>query len=69
VRPVQQLIDYRKVSLKPGEEKEIRFTVREEQLRFFDENGTERSEAGEFLISTGYADHLMLTERFTLTEA
>ena len=69
VRPVQQLIDYRKVSLKPGEEKEIRFTVREEQLRFFDENGTERSEAGEFLISTGYADHLILTERFTLTEA
>ena len=68
VRPVQQLIDYRKVFLKPGERAEAVFTVSEKQLRFFDMNGREMSEPGEFRISTGYADHLLLTERFELTK-
>lgn len=68
VRPVQQLIDYRKITLKPGERKEVVFSVREEQLRFFDEEGREVSEAGKFQVSTGYADHLILTECFVLTE-
>ena len=68
VRPVQQLIDYRKITLKPGERKEVVFSVREEQLRFFDEEGREVSEAGKFQVSTGYADHLILTECFALTE-
>ena len=66
VRPVQQLIDYRKISLNPGESAEVVFTVREKQLRFFDPDGNEFSEPGEFLISTGYADHLILTESFFL---
>ena len=66
VRPVQQLIDYRKISLDPGEFAEAVFIVREKQLRFFDPNGKEISEPGEFLISTGYADHLILTENFFL---
>lgn len=66
VRPVQQLIDYRKISLNPGESAEVFFTVREKQLRFFDPDGNEISEPGEFLISTGYADHLILTESFFL---
>ena len=66
VRPVQQLIDYRKISLNPGESAEVVFTVREKQLRFFDPDGNEISEPGEFLISTGYADHLILTESFFL---
>ncbi len=68
VRPVQQLIDYRKVFLKPGERAEVVLTVSEKQLRFFDMNGREMSEPGEFRISTGYADHLLLTERFELTK-
>ncbi len=66
VRPVQQLIDYRKILLNPGESAEVVFTVRERQLRFFDPDGNEISEPGEFLISTGYADHLILTESFFL---
>ena len=64
VRPVQQLIDYRKVSLEPGETAEVVFTVREEQLRFYDMQGRQISEPGEFQISTGYADHLILTKTF-----
>ena len=67
-RPVQQLIDYQKTELAPGERKTVRFTVTEKQLRFWNFDCQEVSEPGEFEISCGYADHLMLTERFTLTE-
>jgi len=68
VRPIQQLIDYRKVYLKPGEAAEVVFTIREEQLHFFSMEGKEVSETGEILISTGYADHLILTKSFTVME-
>ena len=68
VRPVQQLIDYRKVMLGPAEQAEVVFILHEDQLRFFDADGREISEAGEFRISTGYADHLVLTDSFILTE-
>ena len=68
VRPVQQLVDYRKVMLGPGEQAEVVFILHEDQLRFFDADGREISEAGEFRISTGYADHLVLTDSFILTE-
>lgn len=66
VRPVQQLIDYKKISLEPGEAKDVTFTVTEKQLRFYDFNAREISEPGVFELSTGWADHLLLTERFTL---
>ena len=68
VRPVQQLIDYKKVFLNPGESTDVCFTVRENQLRFYDMNGREHSEPGEIRISTGYADHLILTKSFFLCE-
>ena len=66
VRPVQQLIDYRKVFLAPGEASDVIFTIREPQLRFFNMEGKLISEPGEIRISTGYADHLILTESFFL---
>ena len=66
VRPVQQLIDYKKISLEPGEKKDVVFTVTEKQLRFWDFNCKEISEPGDFELSVGCADHLLLTHRFTL---
>ena len=66
VRPIQQLLDYRKIFLQPGESADVVFTVREEQFRFYGMNGEEISEPGEVRISTGYADHLILTESFVL---
>ena len=66
VRPVQQLIDYRKMSLAPGERKQVVFTVREPQLRLWDFFAREVSEPGMFEISAGWADHLLLTEKFEL---
>ncbi len=68
VRPVQQLIDYRKIFLNPGEAAEVVFTIREPQLRFCNMEGKEISEPGEFRVSVGYADHLVLTQSFMLTE-
>ena len=66
VRPVQQLIDYRKVSLAPGERTQVTFTVTEKQLRFWDFDCQDGSEPGTFELSTGYADHLILTKTFEL---
>ena len=66
VRPIQQLIDYRKVSLAPGETKEVCFTVTEKQLRFLDFDCREVLEPGRFELSTGWADHLILTQAFEL---
>ena len=66
VRPVQQLTDYKKIYLEPGEAKDVTFTVTEKQLRFWNFDCEEVSEPGDFELSTGWADHLLLTERFTL---
>lgn len=66
VRPVQQLIDYRKINLEPGETAEVVFRVTEPQLRFWNYDCQLVSEPGLFEISTGWADHLMLTETFRL---
>ena len=66
VRPVQQLIDFRKISLAPGETAQVSFSITEEQLRIWDRDDRHVSEPGDFEVSTGYADHLLHTHRFTL---
>ena len=68
VRPVQQLTDYKKVLLAPGERAEVTFTVTEKQLRLWNFDCREVSEPGIFELSTGWADHLLLTKTFELTE-
>ena len=68
IRPVQQLIDYRKVFLAPGESTGVTFTVGEPQLRFYDFRSRLISEPGDFELFTGWADHPLLSARFTLTE-
>lgn len=66
VRPVQQLIDFSKVTFAPHERKTVTFTVTEPQLRFWNFENQHVSEPGEFRLSTGYADHLVHTKTFTL---
>ena len=56
------------LTVKPGESAEVYFTIREEQLRFFNMEGKKVSETGTILISTGYADHLILTAAFSVIE-
>jgi len=65
-RPVQQLIAFEKTNFEANERKTIRFTITEQMLRFWNNENKFVSEPGEFKISTGYADHLVLTKTFYL---
>jgi len=53
VRPVKELKDYCRVSLQPGEEREIRFTLPKTALGFYDNEGKYRLEDGMFRIFVG----------------
>ena len=53
VRPVKELKGFEKVTLEPGEEREIIFAVEEPMLRFHTEQNGFASEAGEFLVFAG----------------
>lgn len=65
-RPVQQLIDFKKVPFAPGERKTVTFTVTEPMLRFWNNEHQHVSEPGEFRLYTGYADHLLHEKSFRL---
>ena len=65
-RPMQQLIAFEKLHFEAGERKTVEFTIDEPMLRFWGNDHKKISEAGEFLISTGYADHLVLTKSLWL---
>ena len=66
VRPVQQLIAYEKITLAPGEEKTVIFSVTEEMLRFWNADMQHVSEPGDFKLMVGYADHFVSEKTFNL---
>ena len=66
VRPVQQLIDFQKLSFAPGEEKTVTFTITESMLRFYNMEGKYISEPGAFDVMIGYADHFVLRDQFQM---
>ena len=66
VRPIQSLIGFEKIELGARERKTVIFTVKEPMLRFYDAECNFISETGEFTLSTGCADNLLLTKSFTL---
>ncbi|MDO4618414.1 MAG: glycoside hydrolase family 3 N-terminal domain-containing protein [Clostridia bacterium] len=66
VRPIQQLIDFKKVEFEAGERKTIEFTIDEPMLRFWNPDNEFVSEPGDFQISTGKADNLILTKNLEL---
>lgn len=68
VRPIQQLIAFEKIELLPGEEKTVTFTVTEEMLRFCGADCKWISEAGDFDLFVGHADHAAITKRFRLLD-
>ena len=65
-RPIQQLIAFSKEKFEAGERKTVEFEINEKMLRFPDNQNKFISEKGVFEISTGYADHLILTGKFSL---
>jgi beta-glucosidase len=66
VRPVCQLIDFKKVTLEPGETTTVTFTVTEPQLRIWSKNKKWESEPGTFTLFTGKSDNLLFPTDFTL---
>ena len=61
-RPVQQMIAFEKIELEAGETRVVEFIIEEPMLRFWNNRNEFVSEPGLFQISTGYADHLILTK-------
>lgn len=53
VRPVKELKDFEKVTLQPGEEREVAFLIDNEKLSFIRADGTVGSEAGLFRVWIG----------------
>ena len=66
VRPVCQLIDFKKVTLAPGETTTVTFTVTEPQLRIWSKNKKWESEPGEFTLFTGQPANLLFPTDFQL---
>lgn len=65
-RPIQQMIAFEKVEIDAGETKVVEFVIEEPMLRFWNNKQQFVSEPGFFKISTGYADHLLLTRDLKL---
>ncbi|MGN8072418.1 beta-glucosidase BglX [Mucilaginibacter sp. SG564] len=52
-RSIKELKDFRKISLQPGEQKEVSFTVRPEELKFYNSQLKYDWEPGKFIIQIG----------------
>lgn len=68
-RPVKELKDFQKIFLKPGESKDITFTIDKEKLSFYNQKLEWVAEPGDFRLMIGNAsDHISLEGGFELTE-
>ena len=65
-RPVKELKGIQKISLKPGESKEISFQLSEEQLRFYNSDLKFVSEPGDFRIFIGSSSEEVKEGTFSL---
>ncbi|MFK7834189.1 MAG: beta-glucosidase BglX [Winogradskyella sp.] len=68
VRPVKELKDFKKISLKPGESKDVIFTINAETLQFYTANKKWEVEPGEFDVWIGGSSTTALEERFRVVE-
>ncbi len=66
-RPLKELKDFKKVSLNPGESKEVHFTINKEKLSFYDQDMNWSAEPGEFKLMIGNSsDNILLDKNFSL---
>ncbi|PZE22324.1 beta-glucosidase BglX [Paenibacillus xerothermodurans] len=66
VRPLKELKDFRKIALKPGESREVTFTLEESQLRYHHSDLQFASDAGEFAVFIGPNSRDVTELRFRL---
>ena len=67
VRPVKELKDYCRVTLAPGEEREIRFTLPKQAMGFYDNERRYRLEDGLFRIFVGGSSRDCLMQEIRLS--
>nr|AIA84722.1 CAZy families GH3 protein [uncultured Pseudoalteromonas sp.] len=69
-RPVKELKDFARVSLKAGESKVVHFTVTPDKLAFYDKKMRKIVEPGEFIVMVGASsdDKDLLKDTFTVKE-
>ena len=65
-RPVKELKDFARVTLKPGESQEITFKITPDKLAFYNKQMQYGVEPGEFIVMVGpsSADDVLLKESF-----
>lgn len=51
--PIQQLIGFKRVQLKPGQKKTVNFTVTPEAMMLFNDEGKQKLEPGKFRLTVG----------------
>ena len=67
VRPVRELKGYQRVQLKAGEKKEIAFTLKKQDMGFYDNSGKYLLEDGLFRICAGANSRDLLSEEIRIT--
>jgi len=66
-RPLKQLKGFQKLALKPGESRELKFTIKSELLSFYDNDLNWIAEPGRFKLMVGSAsDDIRLQTNLTL---
>ena len=69
-RPVKELQGFARVTLQPGEQKEISFTLYPSQMAFLDEEMRWKIEKGEFEVQVGSSsEDIRLKDTFTVSES
>ena len=66
VRPVKELKGFELVSLKKGETKTVKFSLTEQELGFYDNEGKFLVEPGIFNVMIGWNSNEGLTSKFEL---
>ncbi len=66
VRPVKELRDFRKLMLKPGERREVRFRIDESKLKFYNARLEHVAEAGRFNVQVGLDSQNVREQSFEL---
>jgi beta-glucosidase len=68
VRPLKELKDFEKISLEPGESKEVTFTITEDKLRYHHSDLTFTSDPGTFIAYIGGNSKEVMKASFTLVK-
>jgi beta-glucosidase len=66
VRPVKELKGFQKITLNPGESREVVFTIREADLRYYTADMSYQAEPGEFTVYLGPNSRDVAEAGFTL---